>query len=89
MFYRDNEKNKLLIQQRGISFEDIIDAIEHGKIIDDIIYHNILNYPNQRVLIINLENYIYKVPYIIDEQWRYCLKTIYPDRKATKQYINK
>jgi len=43
-------------------------------------------YPNQRIFIINIENYVYLVPYIETDE-EYFLKTVIPSRKATKLYI--
>ena len=43
-------------------------------------------YPNQRMFIINIENYAYLVPFV-DSETEFFLKTIIPSRKATKKYI--
>jgi len=53
----------------------------------DVIKHpNPSKYPNQRLFIINIENYAYLIPFIEDEKQIF-LKTIIPSRKATKQYL--
>jgi uncharacterized DUF497 family protein len=45
--YRWNDdKNKLLQQERGISFEDVVQAISDGSLIDDIKNPNSEQYPN-------------------------------------------
>lgn len=36
--------------------------------------------------VINIDNYVYLVPFIEDQQ-KYFLKTIFPSRKATKKYL--
>ncbi len=43
-------------------------------------------YPNQRILIIDVEGYAYLVPCVINENECF-LKTIIPSRKATKTYL--
>jgi hypothetical protein len=41
---------------------------------------------NQRSFVIDIDDYIYLVPYIENEEEIY-LKTIYPSRKFTKIYL--
>lgn len=84
----DREKNEWLIQKRGISFEEILLAIESGYLLDIAEHPNKAKYPNQRVFIVELEDYAYLVPFVEDEE-RIFLKTIIPSRKATKKYLNK
>jgi len=43
-------------------------------------------YPNQKILIIDVDEYAYLVPCVIDKD-EYFLKTIIPSRKATKKYL--
>ena len=43
-------------------------------------------YPNQKILIIDVDGYAYLVPCVIDKN-EYFLKTIIPSRKATKKYL--
>ena len=43
------EKNELLKEQRDISFEDVILALESGKLLDDIEHPNKEKYPNQKL----------------------------------------
>jgi uncharacterized DUF497 family protein len=45
------EKNKQLISERGISFEEVIAAIEEGLILDIIPHPNAAKYPNQMIYI--------------------------------------
>lgn len=81
------EKNELLKEQRGISFEDVILALESGNLLDDIEHPNKEKYPNQNIFIILIEikNYIYLVPYVEDENSIF-LKTIIPSRQMNKKY---
>lgn len=80
------EKNELLKRERDICFEDIEVAIEEGKLLDVGIHPNGAKYPNQHILVVEIEGYAYMVPYIEDED-RYFLKTIIPSRKLTKRYL--
>lgn len=55
----------------------------------DILEHpNQGKYSNQKIFVINIDNYIYLVPFVINEK-RIFLKTIFPSRKATKQYLER
>jgi len=82
------EKNEKLKIEREISFEDILIAIEGKRILDIVEHKNQKKYPNQRILIIDIDNYAYLVPFAEDER-KIFLKTIIPSRKATKKYILK
>ncbi|NCN82346.1 MAG: toxin [Candidatus Pacebacteria bacterium] len=81
----DEEKNQWLKVNRSISFEEVLIAMDNGQVLD-IIENK--NYPNQRMLIINFENYAFIVPYVEDKE-KLFFKTIYPSRKYTKLYLEK
>jgi hypothetical protein len=81
-------KNTDLKAYRGIGFEDIQTAIEEGKTLADIDHPLKSQYPNQKVFIIEFDEYAYVVPYVEDET-KIFLKTIYPSRKMTKKYLGK
>jgi hypothetical protein len=81
------EKNELLRSTRNVSFEEIIECIQNGGVLDNMIHHNISR-SKQRIYIVNINNYAYLVPYVIDEKNKIVfLKTIYPSRKYTKLYL--
>lgn len=82
------EKNKELIEKRGISFEEIISAIQDGALLDTINHHNPDKYPNQRVYVVQMREYIYLVPFVRKDKNTLFLKTIYPSRKLTKHYLS-
>lgn len=48
----------------GVSFEDVIFYLLQGDILDDLKHHNPEKYPNQRVLVVRVEEYAYLVPYV-------------------------
>lgn len=79
-------KNQELLLSRNVSFEEVIFHIEHGGLLDDIAHPNTSDYPNQRVFIIRIKEYVYLVPYVESEDEVF-LKTIIPSRKFTKLYL--
>ncbi len=81
------EKNEQLKLERGISFEQMIVAVEAGGLLDVLAHPNPAKYPNQRVLVIASDNYAYLVPFV-EEDDHFFLKTAIPSRKATRDYLN-
>ena len=86
-FNWNEEKNRDLKRDRNIPFEEIVLAIDDGKLLDILHHQNKEKYPCQYLLIIKIRNYAYVVPFVEDGEF-YFLKTIYPSRKATNHYIN-
>ena len=82
----NDEKNELLKRLRGVSFEQVVLAIVSGDLIDRVKHPNPEKYPNQRVFLVKIEDYIYSVPYVEDDEKMF-LKTIIPNSKATKKYL--
>lgn len=82
------EKNLLLKTERGISFNEIVVAIEQGHLLDTVKHPNQEQYPNQSIYVINLQDYVYLVPFVQDGEAIF-LKTIIPSRKATRDYLRK
>ena len=80
------EKNEALQADRGVSFEDVVIAIESDGLLDVLGHPNQSKYPRQKVLVVSANNYVYLVPFVEDEHTVF-LKTIIPSRKATKQYL--
>jgi hypothetical protein len=81
------EKNEQLKLERGISFENMVVAIESGGLVDILAHPNPAKYPNQKVLVVASDGYAYLVPFV-EEQDQYFLKTVIPSRKATRDYLN-
>jgi uncharacterized DUF497 family protein len=79
------EKNQLLIHERGISFERIVFEIASGNEIAVLEHPNQEKYPGQKISMVQVDDYVYAVPFIESEAEIF-LKTIIPSRKATKQY---
>jgi len=79
-------KNDRLRADREVCFEDIVVTISEGKLHDVLAHPNPAKYPDQRFYVIEIHEYIYIVPFVEDET-KIFLKTIYPSRKLTKQYL--
>ena len=78
----DPQKNDVLKQVRGISFEEIAYLIESGQIIG--IEEN-PSRPGQKMYILEIDNYAVIVPYVENDNEIF-LKTAFPSRKYTKRY---
>ncbi len=84
--YRWNEeKNEQLKQSRGVSFEDVVLALESGGLLDVLVHPNSRRYPNQKVLVVVVMEYVYLVPHV-EKPDHIFLKTVIPSRKATRDY---
>ncbi len=82
----DADKNRKLIEERNISFESVIFSLQSGGLLDDMFHPNKDKYPQQRIFVVSIGEYVYLVPYVESEEEIF-LKTIIPSRKATKQYL--
>jgi hypothetical protein len=87
-FRWNHDKNETLKLTRNISFEEMVLAIEADGLLDILQHQNSEKYPNQLVLVIAFESYVYLIPFVEDNEY-YFLKTIIPSRKATRDYLLK
>ena len=87
-FRWDLGKNAWLLQERGVSFEEVVVAIAQGRLLDIVEHPHPERYHHQRLFIVEINQYAYLVPFLEEEQ-AVLLKTIIPSRKATKQYLQK
>jgi len=85
-FLWNEEKNELLLAERDITFEDIVLYIEKGFLLDVLEHPNLEKYPGQKIFVVQVEEYVYLVPFVEDEKEIF-LKTIIPSRKATRKYL--
>ena len=85
-FRWDHEKNAWLKIERGISFEEIVLAIEADGVLDVLRHPNYKKYPNQQIFVVTLDGYAYLVPFV-ETNDAYFLKTGIPSRKATRDYL--
>jgi len=90
MIFRFNsEKNAKLIEERKVSFEEIIEAIINGKILFNERHPNQKKYPNQEIFYVEIRDEVYSIPYIVESDEIIFLKTAFPNRKARKKLLNK
>lgn len=83
-FEWNEEKNKLLLAERGIGFEEVAIAIQNGRLLG-VTKGKEPKYAHQRVFVVFVDGYTYAVPFVEDEE-KIFLKTIYPSRVLHKQY---
>jgi len=79
-------KNAELLAERGISFEQVVVAVETGGLVDVVVHPNPKRYPKQRVMVVSWDGYAYLVPFV-EQADHYFLKTVIPSRKATRDYL--
>ena len=82
----NDEKNEFLKRVRGVSFEDVVFHIQNGDVLDVIKHPKVDRYPKQNIIVLNIDGYVYLVPYLKTRGTRF-LKTIIPSRKATREYL--
>ena len=81
------KKNMMLKRDRNISFERIIVAIEQDNLLDILEHPNKEKYPNQLLLLVEIDRYVYVVPCVLENDVCF-LKTIFPSRKYTLKYLD-
>jgi uncharacterized DUF497 family protein len=84
----NDEKNVHLLKTRGVTFEDVVMAIEGGDLLDRLRHPNAKKYPNQFILYVLIGGTVYAVPCVEDEN-KVFMKTVIPDRKATQRYLKR
>lgn len=80
-----DEKNSILKQTRDVTFEDVENAIMNDKILDIVPHHNQEKFSHQELMIVQISNYTYYVPFVMNEEEIF-LKNIIPSRKYHKKY---
>ena len=85
-FFWNEEKNNILKEERKISFERIVVAIEEGHLLDVLGHSDKEKYGNQLILIVEIDGYAVCVPCVPEKDGDFFLKTLYPSRKYTKDY---
>ena len=83
MILWDENKNIKLKLERNVSFEEISEYILSENIVD------IIDHPkrkNQNIFVLELNNYIHAIPFVVDDNENIILKTAYPSRKLHKKY---
>ncbi|MDD5222379.1 MAG: BrnT family toxin [bacterium] len=84
----DNEKNEWLKENRGVCFEQVVIILAKGEVLEIVEHPNQEKYPDQKIVLVTINDYVYLIPYVEDENGIY-LKTIIPSRKATEKYLRR
>jgi uncharacterized DUF497 family protein len=81
----NDEKNRQLLKDRGVCFEDVIVCLMNNTILDILQHPNKKKYPNQKIFVLPINDYVHIVPFV-ENEYGIFLKTIIPSRKMTKLY---
>jgi uncharacterized DUF497 family protein len=81
------DKNEHLRGTRGVTFEQMVVAMESGGLLDVVVHPNRNKYPRQQVFVVSCDGYVHLVPFV-EESDHYFLKTVIPSRKATREYLD-
>jgi uncharacterized DUF497 family protein len=85
-FRYSQEKNEKIIKERGIGFEEIIQYMYEGNILAIRVHPNKAKYPNQKIIYVRVLKEVYSVPFITENDGTIYLKTLFPSRKARKEF---
>ena len=80
------EKNQRLIEQRGISVESAVSAIEQGGLLDVLEHPNQDRCPGQLIYVVEFDETIHLAPVVTQADGTRFLKTIISSQKAAKAY---
>ncbi len=72
------ERNLILQDKRGITFEEIVAAIEADHLLGHVDHPTKLR---QKIYIVEINGYPWDVPYVVQEDGSKFLKTAFPNRK--------
>ena len=86
VFAWNEDKNALLLSERGLSFDEVVFAIEEGRVLDDFPHPNAQRFARQRVLVVEIGGYACAVPYVVQNGVRF-FKTIYRSRVLHQVYL--
>ena len=78
VFDWSTEKNHQLVEQRGVSFESVVSAIEQGGLLDVLEHPNQDRYPGQNIYVVEILGYVHLVPFVTQADGLRFLKTIIP-----------
>lgn len=79
----DEDKSAALNAERGISFDEVAVLILEGKYLD------VVKHPKRRgqwIFVMPIKDYIYAIPFVVDEDGNIILKTAFASRKFHKRY---
>lgn len=81
-----DDKNAALLAQRSVCFEDVVLAIEQGRLLDVLEHPNQEKYGDQNIFLVHIQEYVWLVPFRETSDTIFLI-TIIPSRKATKKYL--
>ena len=81
----NEEKNQLLIIQRKLSFEMVLEKMITQEILAKRSHPDKKRYPHQFIFVVELSGYICYVPFVENDNEIF-LKTIIPSRKLEKEF---
>ncbi|MCH7479176.1 MAG: toxin [SAR324 cluster bacterium] len=82
-FSWSERKNRVLKEKRGISFERIVEEIPGALL--DVRENPSGKHPNQRIFILNIENYPWVVPFEETAEAIFLI-TAFPDRRLKREF---
>ncbi|KJW02942.1 hypothetical protein REIP_0960 [Rickettsia endosymbiont of Ixodes pacificus] len=85
-FRYNHEKNAKLLHERNIGFEEIIQSIADGNSLYIKLHHNQEKYKGQKILYVRMIEQVYAVLYIKGDKDAIFLNTLFPSRKAKKEF---
>ncbi len=65
----NDEKNEFLKSARSVSFEEVVFHIQNGDVLDVIKHPTAARYPKQNIIVLNIEGYVYLVPYLKEHNY--------------------
>ncbi|AAY61163.1 hypothetical protein RFEPED_0757 [Rickettsia felis str. Pedreira] len=86
-FRYNHEKNAKLLLERNIGFDEIIQSINDGNLLGAKLHHDQEKYKGQQILYVKIIDQVYAVPFVEEEDNTIFLKTLYPSRKAKKEFL--
>lgn len=78
-------KNGVLKERYGFGFERVIAAMEAGAVLGERAHPNPERYGHQRQVIVEIDGYAWAVSFVTDGETIF-FKTMYPSRKAKREY---
>jgi hypothetical protein len=81
------EKNRQLQEERGLTFEMVLAAIERGDVLDDLVHPNLTRYPNQRMMVVRISNYAFLERRFSNPKSPMTIMKNHKDTKDTKFFI--
>ena len=85
-FAWNSSKNEVLKAECRVSFEEVIEHLAAGDLLDIVEHPHQEKYRGQRILIVRMHDDAWVVPFV-EADAEIVLKTFIPSRKATRKYL--